>query len=343
MTTVPVFRVDNLTTTLRINGHDYQAVRDVSFEVAAGETLALVGESGCGKSLTAMTIMGLLPEGVGHLSAGKVYVDDKPVSGLSDAAMAKIRGRDIGMIFQDPMSSLNPVMKIGEQIAEPLIYHQGMRRKAALKRAKELMDLVRIPAAEKRLHSYPHEFSGGMRQRVMIAIAIACSPRVLIADEPTTALDVTVQEQVLELLQDLQRDYGLGQLIITHNLGVVASNAQRVIVMYGGDVVESGPVEAIFDEPLHPYTKALIATLPRVDRDVGDLAPIPGQVPALTDMPEGCRFQGRCLLRTELCEKKPPLRKSSTQAGHEVRCWHVKNAEPVNVTYMQEVHHVAAS
>ena len=321
MSGVAALSVRGLTTSLRIDGAWHDAVRDVSFDLAPGETLALVGESGCGKSLTAMTIMGLLPAGIGRLSAGSVRIGEIDTSALPDNAMEKIRGDAIGMIFQEPMSSLNPVLKVGFQIAEPLIHHRGMSRRDARRRSLELMELVRIPAAADRLDAYPHQFSGGMRQRVMIALAIACSPQVLIADEPTTALDVTVQAQVLELLAGLQREKGLGILLITHNLGVVAGNAQRVMVMYGGDVVESSPVRDFFAAPRHPYSVALLAAMPRVDRPASDLAPIPGQVPALVAMPVGCRYQGRCPLRIERCSTLPPLVAVGSTGQHQVRCW----------------------
>ena len=322
----PALSVRRLTTSLRIAGAWHDAVRDLSFDLARGETLALVGESGCGKSLTAMSIMGLLPAGIGRLSAGTVRIGDVESSRLDETAMEKIRGNAIGMIFQEPMSSLNPVLKVGFQIAEPLIYHRGMSRAQARVRALELMQLVRIPAARERLDAYPHQFSGGMRQRVMIALAIACSPQVLIADEPTTALDVTVQAQVLELLGGLQREQGLGMLLITHNLGVVATTAQRVMVMYGGDVVESAPVRTFFAAPRHPYSRALLAAMPRVDRAAGELAPIPGQVPSLTAMPSGCRFQGRCPQRIDRCATLPPLVAVDGAQEHQVRCW--VNAAP---------------
>jgi oligopeptide/dipeptide ABC transporter ATP-binding protein len=311
--------VEGLTTSLKIDGVWRDAVRDVSFALAPGETLALVGESGCGKSLTAMTVMGLLPKGVGRLSAGRVVIDGVETSGLPERDFEKVRGDSIGMIFQEPMTSLNPVLPVGFQIAEPLIQHRGLLRRQAMERARELMELVRIPAAAERLRSYPHQFSGGMRQRVMIALAIACSPKVLIADEPTTALDVTVQAQVLDLLGALQRERGLGVLLITHNLGVVATNAQRVMVMYGGDVVESAEVGDFFANPLHPYSRALLAAMPRVDRPTSDLAPIPGQVPTLADLPDGCRFQSRCPLREEACAMRPPLTPVDGGRRH-VRC-----------------------
>jgi peptide/nickel transport system ATP-binding protein len=232
-----------------------------------------------------------------------------------------VRGDRIGMVFQEPMTSLNPVLPVGFQIAESLVEHRGMARRDARKRALELMELVRIPAAAHRLDAYPHQFSGGMRQRVMIAIALACAPRVLIADEPTTALDVTIQAQVLGLLADLQRREGLAVLLITHNLGVVASVADRVMVMYGGDVVETAPVREFFRRPTHPYSEALLAAMPRVDRSSASLAPIPGQVPGLPEMPGGCRFQSRCPLRVERCAERPALVPIAGAPAHAVRCW----------------------
>jgi oligopeptide/dipeptide ABC transporter ATP-binding protein len=290
----PALIVAGLTTSIRIDRRWFDAVRDVSFAVHPRETLALVGESGCGKSLTALSVMGLLPAGVGRVASGRITVDGVDMTAASAATAQAMRGDRIGMIFQEPMTSLNPVLPIGFQIAESLVQHRGMSARQARQRALELMELVRIPAAAQRLDAYPHQFSGGMRQRVMIAIALACSPKVLIADEPTTALDVTIQAQVLALLADLQRREGLAVLLITHNLGVVAAVADRVIVMYGGDVVESAPVAEFFRRPTHPYSEALLAAMPRVDRSAAALAPIPGQVPTLPDLPAGCRFQSRC-------------------------------------------------
>ena len=313
--------VQNLTTEIRVRGTWYQAVRDVSFDVQPHETLALVGESGCGKSLTALSIMALLPPGVGRVSSGTIALSGESISGHTDAQMQKIRGDRIGMIFQDPMTSLNPVLPVGFQIAEPLIYHRGLSRSAALARAIELMQLVRIPSASERASAYPHQFSGGMRQRVMIALALACAPKVLIADEPTTALDVTIQAQVLALIAGLQKTAGLSVLLITHNLGVVASVADRVLVMYGGDVVESAPVRSLFARPTHPYTSALLAAMPRADRSSDTIAPIPGQVPTLTDMPTGCRFQSRCRLAEARCTARPPLTPIDATNTHNVRCW----------------------
>ena len=225
------------------------------------------------------------------------------------------------MVFQEPMTSLNPVLRVGFQIAEPLMYHRGLSRRDAQARAVELMQLVRIPSAAERVDAYPHQFSGGMRQRVMIALALACSPKVLIADEPTTALDVTIQAQVLALVAGLQKSTGLAVLLITHNLGVVASVADRVLVMYGGDVVESAAVRDLFARPTHPYTAALLAAMPRADRSNAVIAPIPGQVPTLAEMPNGCRFQSRCPLREPRCADRPPLTPVDAAASHHVRCW----------------------
>jgi oligopeptide/dipeptide ABC transporter ATP-binding protein len=282
--------------------------------------VALVGESGCGKSLTALSVMGLLPKDVARVSAGRIVVDGVDMTTADEPMRESMRGNRIGMIFQEPMTSLNPVLPIGFQIAEPLIRHRGMSRRQARERARQLLELVRVPAAADRLDAYPHQFSGGMRQRVMIAIALACNPKVLIADEPTTALDVTIQAQVLALIADLQEREGLAVLLITHNLGVVASVADRVMVMYGGDVVESGPVESFFARPTHPYSSALLDAMPRIEGD-RPLQPIPGQVPGLVDMPAGCRFQSRCPLRYEACALLPPLTPVGGNPDHLVRCW----------------------
>jgi oligopeptide/dipeptide ABC transporter ATP-binding protein len=316
----PALIVDGLTTSIRVDGHWYETVRDISFSVGPKETLALVGESGCGKSLTALSIMDLLPPKVARITRGRIVVDGVDMTAADLATRQAMRGDRIGMIFQDPMTSLNPVLPIGFQIGESLIQHRGLSRKAARAQALRLLDLVRVPAAAERLDAYPHQFSGGMRQRVMIALALACEPRVLIADEPTTALDVTIQAQVLALLADLQEREGLAVLLITHNLGVVASVADRVMVMYGGDVVESGPVGAFFDIPSHPYSVALLAAMPRIEGG-GDLQPIPGQVPSLPEMPTGCRFQARCPLRMPRCAELPPFTPVGGNPAHLVRCW----------------------
>ncbi len=313
--------VTGLTTSIRIAGAWFDAVREATFSVAEGETLALVGESGCGKSLTALSIMGLLPANAGRVSAGHIVVDGVDMTAADEGTRQGLRGNRIGMIFQEPMTSLNPVLPVGFQIAEALIAHRGMDRRQARKAALDLMELVRIPSAADRLDAYPHQFSGGMRQRVMIAIALACSPKVLIADEPTTALDVTIQAQVLALIADLQRRERLAVLLITHNLGVVASVAHRVMVMYGGDIVESAPVATFFKRPTHPYSEALLRAMPRVDRSTTELAPIPGQVPTLVEMPTGCRFQSRCPLCEARCAERPKLSPIAGDVTHQVRCW----------------------
>ncbi len=315
-----LLEVRDLTTGIRVAGRWHEAVRGVSFAVSGRETVALVGESGCGKSLTALSVMGLLPPGVAEVASGSIRVEGIDMVAASEAERGRIRGNRIGMIFQEPMTSLNPVLTVGFQIGEALKRHRGMGKAAARARAVELMELVRIPSAQKRLDAYPHQFSGGMRQRVMIAMALACAPRVLIADEPTTALDVTIQAQVLALLADLQRREGLAVLLITHNLGVVASVAHRVLVMYGGDVVESAPVRAFFARPTHPYAEGLLKAMPRVDR-ADALVTIPGRVPTLPEMPDGCRFQSRCALRIERCATRPPLVPLVGDPEHAVRCW----------------------
>jgi peptide/nickel transport system ATP-binding protein len=316
----PLLQVDGLTSSIRIGSRWFDAVRDVSFAVGGGETVALVGESGCGKSLTALSVMGLLAPKIARVSSGRITVDGTDVTAASEAELERIRGNRIGMIFQEPMTSLNPVLTIGFQIGEALGRHRGLSRKAARARAIALLERVRVPSAAARIDAYPHQFSGGMRQRVMIAMALACSPRVLIADEPTTALDVTIQAQVLALLAEIQRSEGLAILLITHNLGVVASVADRVLVMYGGDVVENAPTRAFFARPTHPYAEALLRAMPRVDR-ADELVPIPGQVPTLPAMPEGCRYQARCPLRIERCAERPPLAPLAADPSHEVRCW----------------------
>lgn len=315
-----VLYVDNLRTSLRIGDRDCHALREISFRVAEGETLAIVGESGCGKSMLAMSIMGLLPS-VAAITEGHVILDSVAIEAESEIRMEKIRGAKIGMVFQEPMTALNPVLTVGEQISEPLRDHLGMSKRAAKKAAVELMEKVRIPSAASRYNSYPHEFSGGMRQRVVIALAIACRPRLLIADEPTTALDVTVQRQILDLLDLLQDEGKMGMLLITHNLGIVAGHADRVAVMYGGDLVESASVRDLFRSPAHPYSQALLASLPRVDRDLSELASIPGRVPSLLQMPDGCRFIDRCPHAMSKCHKMPPPIKLERQCDHIVRCW----------------------
>ena len=318
----PALVVENLTTEFRIGGIWYPAVRGVGFTLGRNETLALVGESGCGKSITALSIIGLVPKANGRVTSGRVLLDGRDLLRLEEREMEKVRGNRISMIFQEPMTSLNPVLSVGFQVAEALRYHTDLSPRAARARALELLEHVKIPSAAHRFGDYPHQFSGGMRQRVMIAVALACGPEVLLADEPTTALDVTIQAQVLALLAELKASDGMAMIFITHNLGVVASIADRVAVMYAGDIVELAGVEELFAHPTHPYTEALLRSIPRVDRDALDLKPIPGQVPPITAMPAGCRYADRCPLRIARCSVEvPPLVPVPGLRGHQARCW----------------------
>jgi peptide/nickel transport system ATP-binding protein len=297
------------------------AVDGVDLAIEAGETLGVVGESGCGKSVTAFSIMRLVPSPPGRIVAGEVLWRGRDLLKLDDASMRAIRAKEIAMVFQEPMTSLNPVYTVGEQIAEVLRIHEGLGRRAALARAAEMLRLVQIPHPDRRIHEYPHQFSGGMRQRVMIAMALACNPKLLIADEPTTALDVTIQAQILDLITDLKVQLGMAVMLITHAMGVVAETARRVIVMYAGQVVEEAPVEDIFRAPRHPYTQGLIKSIPRIDAPDGRerLDAIPGVVPSLLQPPPGCRFAARCAYaRTECTRAMPPLREIAP--GHKVAC-----------------------
>ena len=312
--------VRNLRTQFFIREGVVKAVNGVTFHVDRGEALALVGESGCGKSVSALSIMGLVPP-PGRVVDGEVWYGGRDQLKLSEQERQKIRGNEIAMIFQDPISYLNPVMTIGRQIAEPLRIHKGMKYDAARKRAVELMDLVGIPGAASRIDNYPHQFSGGMRQRVMIAMALSCDPKLLIADEPTTALDVTIQAQILELLQRLRKELGMALILITHDLGVVAGVVDRVNVMYAGHIVETAPVETTFKDPRHPYTLGLMGSIPRLDEARGSrLNPIQGVPPDLVDPQPGCPFQPRCPYSIEqsTCEN-PPLVEVAPQ--HSVACW----------------------
>jgi len=297
-----------------------QAVNGVSFHVDRGEALGLVGESGCGKSVTALSIMGLVPY-PGRVMGGEVWYDGRDLVQLREPDREKIRGNEIAMVFQDPISYLNPVMPIGRQITEPLQIHKGMGKTAARKRALELMELVGIPGSAQRIDNYPHQFSGGMRQRVMIAMALSCEPKLLIADEPTTALDVTIQAQILELLQRLRTDLGMALILITHDLGVVAGIVDRVNVMYAGHIVETAPVGATYADPRHPYTLGLMGSIPRVDQLRGDrLQPIQGVPPDLIDYPEGCPFQPRCPFSVpQSTRENPPLELKAPD--HWAACW----------------------
>ena len=284
--------------------------------------LGILGPSGCGKSMTALSLLRLIPE-PGRLAAGRILFEGRDLAELSESAMERVRGRDIGMIFQEPMTSLNPVIRVGEQVAEPLMRHLRLSKKAALAEVVELFRLVGIPAPDMRVRDYPHQLSGGMRQRVMIAMALACKPRLLLADEPTTALDVTIQGQILALLGDLSRERGMGLLLITHDLGVVAEMADEVGVMYAGRIVERAPVRALFAEPRHPYTWGLIRSAPTLDTPPSaKLDAIPGTVPSPGDLPQGCPFRPRCPEAHERCFKTPPVIESAGDDGaREVCCW----------------------
>ena len=313
----PLLSVDDLRIEFDSDAGPVPAVRGVSFDIAAGETVALVGESGCGKSVTAMSIMRLTP---GSVSANHLSFDGRELPKLSEPEMRAVRGGQVGMIFQEPMTSLNPVFTVGRQIEEVLVLHQRLGAKAAREQALELLRRVGIPSPERRLTQYPHELSGGMKQRVMIAIAIACRPRLLIADEPTTALDVTIQAQIMELLRSLKQELGMAVLLITHDLGVVAHFAERVLVMYAGKIVEQGTVRDIFKRPAHPYTRALIGALPDPLKPAERLEAIPGRVPSPRLLPAGCAFCARCKHAFAPCPtEQPPL--YPVAKGHEAACF----------------------
>jgi oligopeptide/dipeptide ABC transporter ATP-binding protein len=315
----PLLSVRNLQVDFALGERHARAVDGVSFDLAEGEVLAVVGESGCGKSVTALSIMRLVPQPPGRVT-GEAWFGGKDLLRLPEREMREIRGGQIAMVFQDPLSSLNPVMTIGYQVAEAIALHQKVPMKLAWKRAVEMLDRVRLPDAEVRAHAYPHQISGGQRQRVMIAMAFACNPEVVIADEPTTALDVTVQRQVLDLMLELRRERRTSILLITHDLGVVAETADRVLVMYAGKGVETGTVYEIFDDPRHPYTRALLASVPRLDAERSERLPaIPGQPPELLSMPPGCPFQPRCPLAHDRCVEMPG--RTEFTPTHGARCW----------------------
>jgi len=320
----PLLEIRGLKTHFKTDDGIVQAVDGVDLAIHRGETVGVVGESGCGKTVTAMSVLKLIPMPPGMIVAGEIRYQGRNLVPLDNAEMDRIRARDIAMVFQEPMTSLNPVYTIGEQIAESVRKHEGLSRRAAVDKTVEMLRLVQIPNADKRLNDFPHQFSGGMRQRVMIAMALACSPKLLIADEPTTALDVTIQAQILELLADMKARFGMAIMLITHAMGVVAETAQRVVVMYAGRVIEEAPVDALFADPRHPYTQGLIRSIPRIDTaTVGGAKPrleaIPGVVPSLLRPPPGCRFAARCRFAMPQCrEAVPPL--LDVGGGHRVAC-----------------------
>ena len=295
-----------------------RAVENVSFEIYPGEVLGLVGESGCGKSVTGLSLLRLIPIPPGRIVSGDILFDGRNLLPLEEKEMEKVRGNDISMIFQEPMTSLNPVFTIGDQIMEAVILHQGLDKTEARKRAIEMLDRVKIPSPEKRIDSYPHQLSGGMRQRAMIAMALSCQPKLLIADEPTTALDVTIQAQVLQLLKEIQMEMGMSVMLITHDLGVVSEIADRVAVMYAGRIFEYGPIEAIFGKMRNPYTRGLMSSIPQLAEKKGRLNPIPGQVPDPMNLPAGCKFYPRCYMMIEDCKKGEPM--FQVNGDHYSRC-----------------------
>ncbi len=316
-----ILSVRNLVTEFATDEGRVRAVDDVSFDLKAGQTLGIVGESGCGKSVTALSIMRLLPQPVGQIMGGQILLQGEDLVGMSIAQMQKVRGARIGMVFQEPMTALNPVHTIGRQLTEVLLLHKKITKEQAIREGVEMLAKVGIPAPDIRMTEYPHQLSGGMRQRVVIAMALACQPALLIADEPTTALDVTIQAQILELIKQLQRDMGMSVILITHDLGVIAETSAEVVVMYAGKVAEKGSVLDVFDRPSHPYTRGLLESIPRLDTPPKSrLTIIPGMVPGLLDMPKGCRFENRCRYRKDSCLVAPPAAETIAP-GHQVACY----------------------
>ena len=333
-TVVPLLRVEGLKTHFFNRDGVVRAVDGVSFDVMPGQTLAIVGESGCGKSVTSLSMLRLVPTPPARIVEGRIEFDGEDLVTASDARMREIRGNKISMIFQEPMTSLNPVLTIGRQVSEALVLHRGMTRAQALERSVQMLSRVHIPEAARRISQYPHELSGGMRQRVMIAMALACEPRLLIADEPTTALDVTIQAQILELMRELRQETGASIVLITHDLGVVAEMAQRVVVMYAGRKVEEAPVRELFARPRHPYTRGLLGSMPRLGSSLSGtrerLTEIPGMVPSLRDVMPGCAFAPRCALADQRCvRERPALAVQGPE--HVSACWHAERVEAAPV------------
>jgi len=316
----PLLQVSELSTHFRSSEGVFKAVDGISFTVDRGEVVGIVGESGCGKSVTSLSIMRLVPSPPGEIAGGEIRFEGEDLLKKPSAEMRKVRGKKISMIFQEPMTSLNPVYSIGDQIIEGLLQHEAMSKAAARDRAIEMLDLVRIPSPASRVDAYPHEMSGGMRQRAMIAMALACEPELLIADEPTTALDVTIQAQILELMAEIRERTGTAMILVTHDLGVVAETADKVVVMYAGDIVETAPTTTLFDDAQHPYTLGLMTSIPRLDGDAAALTPIPGNVPNPYQIPEGCKFNPRCPFADDRCRaSRPPLKEIAP--GHSAACW----------------------
>lgn len=325
---MPLLRVEGLRVQFQTEEGTVTAVDGVDLILREGEVLALVGESGCGKTVTCLSLLRLIPNPPGRITGGRILFNGNNLLNKSEREMQAIRGNEIAMIFQEPMTSLNPVFTVGEQICEVIRLHQGVDKREAWSRAVEMLRLVQIPLAEKRMREYPHQLSGGMRQRVMIAMALSCHPKVLIADEPTTALDVTIQAQILELMQDLNRRLGTAIILVTHDLGLVAEMAERVVVMYSGQIVEEGEVEDLFDDPVHPYTRGLLYSRPSAGKKGERLYTIPGVVPDLVRLPPGCRFHPRCPVARKICrEREPEL--LPLENGRKVRCWLAVNRKNV--------------
>ena len=316
-----LLEIEDLRTQFFTSAGTVKAVDGISYTVNEGETVAIVGESGCGKSVSALSVLRLIPDPPGRVVGGRILFQGRDLLTLSDEEIRQVRGRDISMVFQEPMTSLNPVLTVGTQLTETITHHMGVSQEAADRRAIELLEMVGIPDAVRRLKQYPHHFSGGMRQRVMIAMALSCEPKLIIADEPTTALDVTIQAQILELMKDLTRDMGVALIVITHNLGVVARYADRVNVMYAGKIIERGSAREVYANPRHPYTLGLLASVPRLDQLRGErLVPIEGQPPDLTRLDDGCAFRPRCRFAVDRCAGEiPPL--EALEGGQFAACW----------------------